>query len=129
MRVSPSTLAVPLFAMCVGATMVPVVRADDWPQYRGPDRSGVSRETGLLKSWPKDGPPLLWAYRYAGVGFTPPSVVGDRLYGPHLRSVGRDARADDHVASLDRHPPAGAKARREVAFMSRCARKSRRKTD
>ena len=72
MRVSPSTLAVPLFAMCVGATMVPVVRADDWPQYRGPDRSGVSRETGLLKTWPKDGPPLLWAYRDAGVGFTPP---------------------------------------------------------
>ena len=80
MRVSPrSPLTALLFVVCVVAPTAPVVRADDWPQYRGPDRSGVSRETGLLKTWPKDGPPLLWTYRDAGVGFTPPSVVGDRL--------------------------------------------------
>ena len=34
--------------------------ADDWPQWRGPDRTGVSQEKGLLKKWPAKGPKLLW---------------------------------------------------------------------
>src|SRR5687767_9684402 len=34
--------------------------ASDWPQWRGPQRNGVSSETGLLKEWPKDGPKLRW---------------------------------------------------------------------
>jgi outer membrane protein assembly factor BamB len=55
-------------------------RADDWPQWRGPDRSGVSKETGLLETWPKGGPKLLWTYRDAGLGYSHPAVVGDRLY-------------------------------------------------
>jgi outer membrane protein assembly factor BamB len=56
------------------------VKADDWPQWRGPDRTDVSKEIGLLKSWPKDGPKLLWTFDKAGVGFSGPAVVGDRLY-------------------------------------------------
>ena len=32
----------------------------DWPQWQGPDRTAVSKETGLLKEWPKGGPPLVW---------------------------------------------------------------------
>ena len=34
--------------------------ADDWPQWRGPARDGISKETGLLKQWPKEGPKLVW---------------------------------------------------------------------
>lgn len=54
--------------------------AADWPQYRGPNRDDVSGETGLLEQWPKDGPPLLWTYRDAGIGYSGPAVVGERLY-------------------------------------------------
>jgi outer membrane protein assembly factor BamB len=57
-----------------------VAVAADWPQWRGPNRDEISKETGLLKSWPKDGPKLLWTFREAGLGFATPSVVGDRLY-------------------------------------------------
>ncbi len=52
----------------------------DWPQWRGPDRSGVSKERGLLKQWPKDGPKLLWQLNDIGDGFSGPSVVGTRIY-------------------------------------------------
>ncbi|MBM4069064.1 MAG: polyvinylalcohol dehydrogenase [Planctomycetes bacterium] len=52
----------------------------DWPQWRGPDRTNVSKETGLLKTWPKDGPKLAWANKTMGLGFSSPSIVGDRLY-------------------------------------------------
>jgi len=54
--------------------------AFDWPQFRGPDRTGVSAEKGLLQQWPKDGPKLLWTIKTAGLGFSSPSIVGDRLY-------------------------------------------------
>jgi outer membrane protein assembly factor BamB len=56
------------------------VFAADWPQWRGPDRNGISKETGLLAEWPKDGPKLLWQVNDIDYGYSTPSVVGDRLY-------------------------------------------------
>jgi len=54
--------------------------ADDWPQWRGPQRNGISKETGLLKEWPKEGPKLAWKLTDVGSGYSTPSVVGERLY-------------------------------------------------
>jgi outer membrane protein assembly factor BamB len=53
-------------------------RAGDWPQLFGPARNGLSTETGLVKSWPAEGPPLLWQ-RAVGAGYSGPVVAGDRL--------------------------------------------------
>jgi len=52
----------------------------DWPQWRGPERTGISKETGLAKEWPKEGPKLLWHIKDIGEGYSTPAVVGDRLY-------------------------------------------------
>jgi outer membrane protein assembly factor BamB len=54
--------------------------AADWPQWRGPQRDGISAETRLLKEWPKDGPKLLWHAEDIGFGYSTPAVVGERLY-------------------------------------------------
>jgi len=62
----------------VGASLV--VDAADWPQWRGPQRHGVSQETGLLKQWPADGPKLLWQVNDIGDGYATVAVVGTRLY-------------------------------------------------
>jgi outer membrane protein assembly factor BamB len=72
----------PAFCCLLAATvtLAPAARADDWPQWRGPDRTEISREKGLLKSWPSGGPKLLWTYSEAGNGYSGPAVVGDRLY-------------------------------------------------
>lgn len=51
-----------------------------WPHWRGPDRTGISRETGLLQSWPEGGPKRLWLFSNAGIGYSSFSVVNDRLY-------------------------------------------------
>ena len=56
------------------------VHATDWPQWRGPERNGLSSETGLLKEWPKDGPKLVWQVADAGVGYSTPAVSGNRLF-------------------------------------------------
>jgi outer membrane protein assembly factor BamB len=54
--------------------------AADWPQWRGPQRNGISQETGFLKEWPKEGPKLLWQVKDIGDGYSTPAVVGERLY-------------------------------------------------
>src|SRR5262245_47127401 len=51
------------------AASAAVLRAGDWPSFRGPDRSAVSKETGLLKEWPAEGPPLVWETKGAGRGY------------------------------------------------------------
>jgi outer membrane protein assembly factor BamB len=54
--------------------------AADWPQWRGPGRADISQDVGLLKGWPSAGPPLAWTFAEAGVGYSGPAVVGERLY-------------------------------------------------
>ena len=52
----------------------------DWPQWRGPERNGISQERGLLKQWPAGGPKLLWQVNEIGDGYSTPAVVGNRIY-------------------------------------------------
>src|SRR6185312_13625886 len=69
---------------CVSVQAVAQVAAD-WPQWRGPNRDGISRETGLLQAWPKDGPPLVWKTQGAGRGYSTMSISGGRIYTMGLR--------------------------------------------
>jgi outer membrane protein assembly factor BamB len=54
--------------------------AADMPTFRGPDRTGKSAATGLLKDWPQGGPKLLWSFENAGLGYSGPAVVAGKLY-------------------------------------------------
>lgn len=63
--------------LCVFSTWA---LADDWPQWRGPQRNGISKETGLLAEWPAEGPKLVWQAHEIGDGYSTPAVVGDFLY-------------------------------------------------
>ena len=68
--------------------------ADDWPQFRGPSRNGVSAETGLLSTWPEDGPKEIWRHPF-GEGYSAITAVDGRLY---------TAVADDSKRSEDGSP-------------------------
>lgn len=57
----------------------------NWPQWRGPNRDGISKETGLLKQWPADGPPLVWKANGAGSGYSSFSISNGKLYTMGLR--------------------------------------------
>ncbi|MBI1831275.1 MAG: PQQ-like beta-propeller repeat protein [Planctomycetes bacterium] len=57
-----------------------IALADDWTQFRGPDRLGVSKEKGLLKAWPKGGPQLAWTFKNAGLGFSSMVVSQGTVY-------------------------------------------------
>ena len=61
----------------------------DWPQFRGPHRDGIARETGLLDAWPDGGPSELWR-RPLGEGYSGITIVGDRLYTMYSAAVPAD---------------------------------------
>jgi hypothetical protein len=63
------------------------VALGDWPEMRGPNRDGVSRETGLLESWALNGENFLWRVPYGGR--SAPIVMGNRVYVQN--PVGRGA--------------------------------------
>jgi outer membrane protein assembly factor BamB len=65
--------------VCVWFTGLTAARADDWPQWLGPKRDGVWRETGILEKFPAEGPKVLWRTPVGG-GYSGPTVVGDRVY-------------------------------------------------
>lgn len=67
----------------------------DWPQWQGPDRNAISRETGLLPEWPKEGPPLAWKVKGLGGGDGAPSVAAGRLFGMGNRA--NDEGSEDEV--------------------------------
>jgi outer membrane protein assembly factor BamB len=62
------------------STVVSNRTLDDWPQWRGAHRDGTSAEHGLLKDWPKAGPPLAWRANGAGIGYSSFSAAAGRLY-------------------------------------------------
>ncbi|NOY81317.1 MAG: PQQ-like beta-propeller repeat protein [Kiritimatiellaeota bacterium] len=51
-----------------------------WPQFRGPERNGISRETGLLQAWPAAGPSQVWQVKGIGRGFSSACIGGGRLF-------------------------------------------------
>jgi outer membrane protein assembly factor BamB len=55
-------------------------RGEDWPQFRGADRENRSKETGLLKEWPKGGPPMAWKAKGLGAGYSTVSVAGGKIF-------------------------------------------------
>ena len=59
--------------------------AEDWPRWLGPDYDGSSKETGWLKKWPKEGPPVLWRQKI-GSGYSGIVVKDGRLILFHRKA-------------------------------------------
>ncbi|HEY2762096.1 MAG TPA: PQQ-binding-like beta-propeller repeat protein [Pirellulales bacterium] len=55
-------------------------QAADWPQWRGPNRDGISKEAGLLHQWPAEGPNLIWQLTDIGSGYSTPSIAAGRIF-------------------------------------------------
>jgi outer membrane protein assembly factor BamB len=90
-------LAAALTCACYMATALAQPAAPaEWFQWRGPNRDGISAETGLLQVWPKAGPPQVWRVNGVGNGYSSFSTSGGRLYTLGARS------GTEYVIALDR---------------------------
>jgi len=83
------------FVLAVAAVWPRLATAADWPQWRGPERNGISAETGLLSTWPTDGPSLVWHAKDIGDGYSTPSVVAGHLY-----LISNEGMEDEYVQAL-----------------------------
>ena len=59
---------------------IATIHAADWPQWQGPDRTRLSKETGLLKAWPAAGPRVTWTATGLGAGYGSMAIAGDRVF-------------------------------------------------
>ena len=84
-RISATVFVTAALALSLPA-VVSNLTLDDWPQWRGKNRDGVSVEKGLMKTWPQGGPGLAWTAKGAGDGYSSFSVVGGKVYTLGARS-------------------------------------------
>src|SRR6266404_3372964 len=68
-----------VFATVVVALFCSAARADDWPQWLGPQRDGVWRESGIVNRLPKNGPKVRWRTPI-GAGYTGPAVANGKVF-------------------------------------------------
>jgi outer membrane protein assembly factor BamB len=85
-----SPLAFVVFAVLAANTSLAV--EPDWKQFRGPNRDAKSKDTGLLKSWPKGGPKKLWEVKDIGNGYSSVTIDGGLVY-----ITGRKPHADEKI--------------------------------
>ena len=83
-----------LVAAMVALSVTGVVAAD-WPWVYGPNRDGTSDQTGLLRTWPQDGPKVLWTAE-VGPGFGGPAVSDGKVY-----LLDRDEKVGDMLRVFD----------------------------
>jgi outer membrane protein assembly factor BamB len=77
-----------------------LVRADDWPQWRGPSRDGRWNETGIIDKFPAGGPKVLWRTPIAG-GYSGPAVAGGKVYvTDFVRQSGEATNDPDNRAEV-----------------------------
>ncbi len=69
----------PALALFTALTLAGGAWADDWPQWLGPERDAVWRETGIVEHFPKGGPKIRWRVPI-GAGYSGPAVAGGRVY-------------------------------------------------
>ncbi len=67
----------------------------DWPQYLGPNRNSTSDQKGLLRSWPENGPEVLWTVT-VGKGYGGPVIKDGKVY-----LLDRDDKVGDNLRCLD----------------------------
>ncbi|MBN2476094.1 MAG: PQQ-binding-like beta-propeller repeat protein [Pirellulales bacterium] len=87
-------------AAAADAAIAPLGQPGEWPQFHGPRRDSICRETGLLDQWPEGGPTLLWKLEGLGNGYSTISIAGGRLFTMGDRTPdGQDA--SQFVIALD----------------------------
>src|SRR4051812_33458063 len=83
-----------LLASAQGARRIAI---GDWPEARGPNRDGISLETGLVSTWQLNGQNMLWRVPYGGR--SAPIVMGNRVFVQNPSGSGE--RLQERVMALD----------------------------
>ena len=100
MKALPASLAKLALSLLLADLFLGHAWSADWPQFLGPNRNGRSAETGLIDSWPGQGPPVVWE-KEVGPGFAGPAVAGGKLILFHRIGNEEVVEALDAVTGKD----------------------------
>ncbi|MDB4676636.1 PQQ-like beta-propeller repeat protein [bacterium] len=89
-----------LAALAVSVAISAEAADGDWPTFRGADRTATAPDTGLLKTWPENGPKLLWQTAGMGRGYASPAIADGKIYtmGDGLSTVDN---ADEYLICIN----------------------------
>jgi outer membrane protein assembly factor BamB len=90
MKLSKMFIATFVLLVCISN-----IYAQDWPQYFGPDRNGVSTQKNILRTWPQQGPEVLWTAN-VGIGYGGPVIKNGKVY-----LLDRDDKVGDNMRCFD----------------------------
>jgi len=90
MKTSLKFIPVVVLLVCIAN-----VFAQDWPQFLGPNRNGISAQKGILRTWPQNGPEIQWTVS-VGIGFGGPVVKDSKVY-----LLDRNDEVGDNLRCLD----------------------------
>jgi outer membrane protein assembly factor BamB len=91
-----------LWIVCIACSVGRIARGDDWPQWMGPQRDGVWRETGIIEKFPAGGPRIRWRVPVSA-GYSSPTVAQGKVF-IHDRQVRRDASGSSDAAQRSGTP-------------------------
>jgi outer membrane protein assembly factor BamB len=69
-----------LILLAAQVSLAAELNTNDWPQWRGPNRDGMSLQKGLVDKWPEDGPPVLWQTKGLGKGYASVAVAAGKIF-------------------------------------------------
>lgn len=90
MKYCKSFITAVIFFVCLAN-----LYSQDWPQFLGPTRNGVSAQKGILRSWPEKGPEVLWSVN-VGIGYGGPVISDGKVY-----LLDRDDKVGDILRCFD----------------------------
>ena len=90
--------------VCPAAEPDPADAPSGWPQWHGVNRDGKSLDTGLLKSWPTNGPPLLWKATNMGQGYSTVSIGGGLIYTTGRKQASNPGNPPSEKGIVDKRP-------------------------
>ncbi len=87
-----------LIFLCLATLPLTRLMAEDWPQWRGPNRDGIWQTTGLVDSLPDGQLPLDWSVEI-GAGYSGPTVADGRVYV--MDRITADEKQTERILCLD----------------------------
>jgi len=92
MKIKHSKILIPVIALLI---CISNIYAQDWPQYFGLNRNGVSPQKNILRTWPQQGPKVLWTAN-VGIGYGGPVIKNGKVY-----LLDRDDKVGDKLRCFD----------------------------
>jgi len=80
MKKIPSAICRVVMIGTIACSCAVIASGNDWAQWRGPNRDGIAHESGLLNTWPEEGPSITYRTQGLGSGMASVAIADGKLF-------------------------------------------------